>query len=41
MKPAMDGMRKVCVARFEAFGTAGQAEAIRPRALSAMARQYA
>ncbi|UHD44274.1 class II fructose-bisphosphate aldolase [Aureimonas altamirensis] len=41
MKPAMDGMRKVCVARFEAFGTAGQADAIRPRALSAMARHYA
>lgn len=41
MKPAMEGMRNVCVARFEAFGTAGQAEAIRPRALSAMARHYA
>ena len=41
MKPAMDSMRKVCVARFEAFGTAGQADTIRPRALSAMARHYA
>ncbi|MCP5266652.1 MAG: fructose-bisphosphate aldolase class II [Burkholderiaceae bacterium] len=31
---------EICLARFEAFGSAGQAERIRPIALEAMARRY-
>jgi len=40
LKPAMDMMRDQCVVKFDAFGTAGQAERIRARSLSAMAREY-
>ncbi|MFG1477328.1 class II fructose-bisphosphate aldolase [Xanthobacter sp. V4C-4] len=38
---AMDEARKVCIARFEAFGSAGQAEKVRPIELDDMARRYA
>ena len=38
--PAIDEMEKVCVARFEAFGTAGNADKIKPLPLSKMARRY-
>ncbi|MDD2868709.1 class II fructose-bisphosphate aldolase [Neomegalonema sp.] len=41
LKPAMDAMAKLCKARFEAFGTAGQAHRIRPVPLDEMARRYA
>jgi fructose-bisphosphate aldolase class II len=41
LKPAMDAMRKVCIERFEAFGTAGNACRIRPLPMSEMARRYA
>ncbi len=38
---AMEEAKKVCIARFEAFGSAGQAEKIRPIDLDDMARRYA
>ncbi|MFG1358764.1 class II fructose-bisphosphate aldolase [Xanthobacter pseudotagetidis] len=38
---AMEEARKVCIARFEAFGAAGQAEKVRPIDLDDMARRYA
>jgi fructose-bisphosphate aldolase class II len=41
LKPAMEAMRTVCIQRFEAFGTAGWADKIRPLPLSAMAARYA
>ncbi|MFZ1681046.1 MAG: class II fructose-bisphosphate aldolase [Rhizobiaceae bacterium] len=41
LKPAMDAMAKVCVARFEAFGTAGHADKIKVIPMSAMAKRYA
>ncbi len=41
LKPAMDAMTKLCKDRFEAFGTAGQADKIKPIALSEMAKRYA
>jgi len=40
LKPAIDGMRDQCIQKFEAFGTAGQAEKIRARSLPAMALAY-
>ncbi|MBY6117691.1 MULTISPECIES: class II fructose-bisphosphate aldolase [Mameliella] len=40
LKPAMDGMKAQCVEKFEAFGTAGQAERIRTRSLADMALAY-
>ncbi|ETX30829.1 class II fructose-bisphosphate aldolase [Roseivivax isoporae] len=40
LKPAMDSMKAQCVEKFEAFGTAGQAERIRARPLREMARAY-
>jgi len=40
LKPAMDSMKAQCVEKFDAFGTAGQAERIRVRALSHMASVY-
>lgn len=40
LKPAMDALAKLCVDRFEAFGTAGQAPTIQPLALPAMAARY-
>src|ERR1700754_4046889 len=41
LKPAKEAMRKVCVQRFEEFGTAGHASSIKPLPLSAMAKRYA
>jgi fructose-bisphosphate aldolase class II len=41
LKPAMDAMREVCRARFEAFGAAGQAGKIKPLPMAVMARRYA
>jgi fructose-bisphosphate aldolase class II len=40
MKPAMSMMTDVCKARFDAFGTSGHADKIRPLPLEAMARRY-
>jgi fructose-bisphosphate aldolase, class II len=41
LKPAMDAMSAVCRARFEAFGSAGQADKIKVVPMSEMARRYA
>jgi len=41
MKPAITALKDLCKARFEAFGTAGQAARIMPIPLSQMARHYA
>jgi len=40
LKPAMDALEKLCVARFEAFGTAGHASRIKVIPLAEMARRY-
>ncbi len=40
MKPAMAMMTEVCRQRFEAFGTAGHADRIRPLPVEAMAKRY-
>ena len=40
LKPAMDAMRDLCRERFEAFGTAGHASAIKVIPLDDMARRY-
>ena len=40
LKPAMDAMRDLCRARFEAFGTAGQATKIKVIPLDEMAKRY-
>ena len=40
LKPAMAAMQKICEARFEAFGTAGNADKIKPLPLSVMAARY-
>lgn len=40
LKPAMAMMAEVCKARFEAFGTAGNASRIRPLTLAEMAARY-
>ena len=39
--PAMAEMRKLCMQRFEQFGTAGHADRIKPIPLGEMARRYA
>lgn len=41
LKPAMDAMRDLCRDRFEAFGTAGNADKITSISLDAMAARYA
>jgi fructose-bisphosphate aldolase, class II len=41
LKPAMDALERLCVERFLAFGTAGQAPTIKPLPLAAMAKRYA
>ncbi len=41
LKPAMAMMTEICKARFESFGTAGNASKIRPLPLAAMAKRYA
>jgi fructose-bisphosphate aldolase class II len=40
LKPAMDALERLCIARFEQFGTAGHAPKIRPLSLDEMARRY-
>ncbi|NBE08158.1 class II fructose-bisphosphate aldolase [Paragemmobacter ruber] len=40
LKPAMAMMTEVCKARFDAFGTSGHADRIRPLPLEAMAKRY-
>ncbi len=39
-KPAMEAMKKVCIERLEAFGTAGWARKIKPISLDEMAKRY-
>ncbi|SHF90544.1 fructose-bisphosphate aldolase [Microbulbifer donghaiensis] len=39
-KVALDAMKDICVARYEAFGTAGNASKIRPISLDAMSQRY-
>jgi len=41
LKPATEAMTKVCKARFEAFGTAGNASKIKVIAMADMAKRYA
>ena len=41
LKPAMEAMRKLCQDRFQQFGTAGHASAIKVLPLSAMSKRYA
>ena len=40
LAPAMAEMKKLCIERFEAFGTAGNADKIKPISLAEMARRY-
>ncbi|WP_323846488.1 class II fructose-bisphosphate aldolase [Microbulbifer magnicolonia] len=40
-KVALDAMKDICVARYEAFGTAGNASKIRALSLDAMSQRYA
>ncbi len=41
LKPAREAAKKVCLARYEQFGTAGNAPRIKPVPLDEMARRYA
>lgn len=41
LKPATLAAKSICKARFEAFGTAGNAHKIKPLAMEGMADQYA
>jgi len=41
LKPAREAAKKVCLARYEQFGTAGNAPKIKPVPLDEMARRYA
>jgi fructose-bisphosphate aldolase class II len=41
LKPAMNALTKLCTERFEQFGTAGHASAIKPIPLADMAKRYA
>jgi fructose-bisphosphate aldolase class II len=41
MIPAMEEMEKLCIDRFERFGTAGNASKIKPIDLDDMAKRYA
>jgi fructose-bisphosphate aldolase class II len=40
LAPAMAAMKKLCIERFEQFGTAGNADKIKPLPLSEMAQRY-
>ena len=40
LKPAMEAMTKLCIARFEQFGTAGRAASIKPISTADMAKRY-
>ncbi len=37
----MEAMRKLCIQRFQEFGTAGHADRIKPLSVAAMAKRYA
>ena len=39
--PAMAAMKRLCMERFEEFGTAGNAHRIKPIPLAEMAKRYA
>ena len=41
LKPAREAAKKICLQRYEQFGTAGNADKIKPVALDEMARRYA
>jgi fructose-bisphosphate aldolase class II len=41
LKPAREAAKKICLARYEAFGCAGQASKIKVIALDKMAERYA
>ena len=41
LKPAREAAKAICKARYEQFGTAGNASKIKPIALDEMARRYA
>ncbi|GAA5172027.1 MULTISPECIES: class II fructose-bisphosphate aldolase [Halomonadaceae] len=41
LKETVSAMRELCIARFEAFGSAGNASRIKPLGLEAMAQRYA
>ena len=41
LKPAREAAKKICLARFEAFGTAGNASKIKAIPLDKMAERYA
>ena len=41
LKPAREAAKKVCIARYQQFGTAGNASKIKATALDEIARQYA
>ena len=41
LKPAMEAMQAVCEARYEQFGAAGRASAIKPISMADMAKRYA
>src|SRR5574343_1872300 len=41
LKPAREAAKKICLARYEAFGCAGRASQIKPIALEKMAERYA
>ena len=40
LKETVSAMREVCIARYEAFGTAGNASRIKPISLEAMVSRY-
>jgi fructose-bisphosphate aldolase class II len=40
LKPAREAAKKVCISRFQAFGSAGQASKIKPISLEKMAELY-
>ncbi|MFP8968203.1 class II fructose-bisphosphate aldolase [Pokkaliibacter sp. CJK22405] len=40
LSKTIEAMRDICIARYEAFGTAGQAERIKPISLDSMANRY-
>ena len=41
LKPALQAMQKVCVDRYEAFGTAGHGSKIKVIPIEEMAKRYA
>ncbi len=41
MAPAKEAMKKLCISRYEMFGTAGQASKIKPISMDDMAKRYA